>query len=265
MSWRMIALALALAFASAIAATLAAVPLLARSRLFPTAEVERVDAPNDLVCGFVTARDGTRVRVLEASAPDRDAKTVVYFHNNRETVESRSDLARALRARGLGVVLVEYRGYGWSADAGTPSEDGLYLDAEAALDALAARGIGPEKTVVWGSSLGSGVAADMARRGKASALVLVTPYTSIPELVPVAALRPFILDRFDTIAKAPSVHVPALVVHGDADEIVPFAMGARIARTLPRAELLVVRGGRHGDLFAREASRIYDAVAALAR
>jgi alpha-beta hydrolase superfamily lysophospholipase len=238
---------------------------LARARLFPTAEVERADVPPDLVPTIALARDGAPVRMLEAPRPHEHAKTVVYFHNNRETVESRSDLARALRLRGLGAVLVEYRGYGWSAAAGTPTEEGLYLDAEAALDALSSRGIGPADVVLWGASLGTGVAAEMARRGRGSRLVLVTPYTSIPDLVPVPPLRPLVADRFDTIAKASSIAMPTLVVHGDEDEIVPFEMGARIARALPKAELVVVRGGRHGDLFARDAARIYDAVTALAR
>ena len=91
------------------------------------------------------------------------------------------------------------------------------------------------------------------------------PYTSIPELVPFAPLRAAMPDRFDTMAKARAIDVPALVVHGDADEIVPFEMGDRIARALPDARFLAVRGGRHGDLFAREPSAIYDAVANLAR
>jgi alpha-beta hydrolase superfamily lysophospholipase len=251
--------------AIAIAAVFAGTRTLARDRLFPTAEVERAEVPGDLVAMTVTARDGVSVRLVEARAPHADAKTVVYFHNNRETAEARSDLARALRSRGLGATLVEYRGYGWSAGAGAPTEEGLYLDAEAVLDALAARGTGPEKIVLWGASLGTGVAAEMARRGKGSRLVLVTPYTSIPDLVPVAPLRSLVPDRFDTLAKAGAIAVPALVVHGDEDEIVPFDMGARVARALPNGELLVVRGGRHGDLFAREASRIYDAVTALAR
>jgi uncharacterized protein len=251
--------------ALAIGAFVAGTRILARDRLYPTEEVGRADLPADLVASTLIARDGIAVRIVEAPAPKPDAKTVVYFHNNRETAESRSDLARALRSRGLGAVLVEYRGYGWSADAGAPSEEGLYRDAEAVLGALEARGIGPEKIVLWGTSLGTGVAAEMARRGKGSRLVLVTPYTSIPDLLPVPPLRPLLPDRFDTLSKACTIGVPVLVVHGDEDEIVPFDMGVRIARALPKAELLIVRGGRHGDLFARDATRIYDAVTALAR
>ena len=76
-----------------------------------------------------------------------------------------AEFARALRARGLGVVLVEYRGYG-AARGGSPTEEGLYLDAESALDMLAARGIGAERVVLSGVSLGTGVAAEMARRGR---------------------------------------------------------------------------------------------------
>ena len=90
-----------------------------------------------------------------------------------------------------------------------PDEPGLYADAEAALGTLRARGIGAERIVLWGHSLGTGVAAEMARRGRGAALVLVSPYTSIDRLVtavvPFAAARLLVGDRFDTLAKAGAI------------------------------------------------------------
>ena len=73
----------------------------------------------------------------------------------------------------------------------------------------------------------------------------------------------FIADRFATLAKAADIHVPTLVVHGDADEIVPFAMGRRVAHAIAGARFLVVPGGHHGDLFARDGQRLFDAIATL--
>lgn len=249
------------------ASALVAASIAERHYLFPTSEVARAELPADLRETKCTASDGTVVRTLETPSIAARARTVVYFHNNRETIEARADLARALADRGLGAALVEYRGYGRSA--GSPSEDALYLDAEAALDALAARGIGPERIVLWGTSLGTGVAAEMARRGRGARLVLMTPYTSIPDLVthaaPFVPARALLPDRFDTAAKASAIAVPTLVIHGDADEIVPFSMGDAIARTIRGARLLAIPGGRHGDLFAREGPRLYEAVAELAR
>jgi fermentation-respiration switch protein FrsA (DUF1100 family) len=213
------------------------------------------------------ARDGVAVHALDLPAPP-GARTLVHFHNNRETAADAADLARSLHARGLGVLLVEYRGYGLSGGA-EPSEEGLYDDAEAALDRLAARGVGPERVVLWGTSLGTGVAAEMARRGRGAALVLVTPYTSIPDVVTAAAPfvpgRLLLSQRFDTLGKTAEIRVPTLVIHGDADEIVPFWMGRRLASAIAGARLLRVEGGHHGDLFLREPDRLLGAISALSQ
>jgi fermentation-respiration switch protein FrsA (DUF1100 family) len=222
-------------------------------------------SPAGFVVHVLRARDDVVVHALELPGPP-GARTVVVFHNNRETAEASADLAQALHARGLGVLLVEYRGYG--ASRGTePSEQGLYRDAEAVLDLLRARGQGRDRIVLWGTSLGTGVAAEMARRGRGDRLVLVTPYTSIPELVtdvvPFLPVHTLVADAFDTIAKAGDIRVPTLVIHGDADEIVPFSMGERVTRAIRGARLVRVPGGHHGDLFARDAAHLFDEVVAL--
>jgi alpha-beta hydrolase superfamily lysophospholipase len=221
--------------------------------------------------GIVTrtfaAIDGTTVRALSLSPPAApDAKTVVLFHNNRETAEQQLGIAEQLQARGLGVVVVEYRGYGGSRDAGLPTEEGLYMDAEAVLGMLERRGLSKERTILFGISLGTGVAAEMARRGHGSALVLMSPYTSIPELVRAASGVPaeyMLPDRYETAKKAPRITIPTLVIHGDADEIVPFWMGEQLARTFTLGKLLRVPGGHHGDLFARAGDEVLEQTAAL--
>lgn len=225
----------------------------ARRFLFPAQDLRTETLPRGLVEMHATASDGVNVRALELVGVD-DRRTIVHFHTNRETVESISAYAHALRAHGLGVVLVEYRGYGRSP--GSPTEPGLYADAEAVLDALAARGWGPDRIVLSGASLGSGVAAEMARRGRGARLVLVSPYTSIPAVVedaaPIVPARFFIDDRFETLAKASAITVPTLIIHGDADEIVPFWMGEMLRRRIAGATLHRVSSGRHGDLFVRD-------------
>jgi len=230
------------------------VRLLSRRWLFPVHAVASFATAGNATTRTFAARDGTLVHALEIEAPP-EGRTIVYFHNNRETVESGLDLATVLHARGFGVLLVEYRGYGISRDA-SPSEEGLYLDAEAALDWLAERGTSPDRIVLWGTSLGTGIAAEMASRGRGSQLILVTPYTSIPALVtnvvPIVPAGLLLADHFDTLAKAGRIRIPTTVVHGDADEIVPFWMGERIAQSIPGARLVRVAGGHHGDLLGRE-------------
>lgn len=249
-----------------IAAALSGVAMLsvrevARRYLFPTHEVVKHETPEGFEPRTVTAADGAPVRALELPALERE-RTIVLFHNNRETIEAESSLARSLHERGFGVVLVEYRGYGHSP--GTPSEEGLYLDAEAALGSLTERGLTADDIILWGTSLGTGVAAEMARRGWGARLVLVTPYTSIPDLVSdVAPFLPASLlvpDHFDTLSKASGIEVPTLIVHGDSDEIVPHAMGARLAGALPDGHLRTVPGGKHGDLFGRAGAQLLDEI-----
>jgi fermentation-respiration switch protein FrsA (DUF1100 family) len=258
-------MALALAVLLPTSGLRAAARALSRAYLFPVSQVVPLATPADFVSHSLVASDGVRVHAIELPAPP-GARTVVHFHNNRETVEAAADFARAIRKRGLGVLLVEYRGYGASRGE-EPSEEGLYCDAEAAFAMLATRGVPPERIVLSGTSLGTGVAAEMARRGRGSRLVLVTPYTSIPDLVtdrvPGMPADLVLADRFATLEKAPDIHVPALVIHGDADEIVPFAMGQKVAGAIAGAHFIRVPGGHHGDLFAKDGQRLFDAIATL--
>lgn len=180
--------------------------------------------------------------------------TVVVFHGNGETMASSFPRARYMAARGFGVLLAEYRGYGRSAESGTPSEEGLYDDGAAALAFLHEAGVAPARIVLWGTSLGTGVASELAASGQGSRLILCTPYTSIRDLAArVAWFLPTSLvvkERFDTLAKAPRIQVPTLVVHGDQDEVVPFAMGEAVARAIKGATFFRVPGGHHNDLYA---------------
>jgi len=215
----------------------------------------------------LTARDGVRVHATQLAGP-KDAPVVVYFHGNDVVMGDVQWMARELLQRSLGVVLVEYRGYGLSAGI-APSEEGLYADAEAVLAALTADGIGPERIALLGESLGTGVAVEMAARGRGSSLVLLTPYTSITDaaarFAPGLPVKLLMSERFDSLSKAPRVRAPALVIHGTRDAIVPYAMGRKLAQSLPRARLITVEGGGHNDLFLGEGWRFFDEVANLVR
>ncbi len=205
-------------------------------------------APADAALVRAVASDGVAVRALLLG---RGAPTlVVHFHGNGVVAEDRIALARGFVAVGLDVMLVEYRGYGGSADAGKPSEAGLYADAEAALGAAPPHA----RVVLWGWSLGTGVATEMAARGHGDALVLEAPFTAlrdVPAIVfPRAIVDAFVPDRYDNAAKAPRVTQPVLVLHGTADRLVPFVMGEHLASVFPRAELVSLTGAGHGDVWA---------------
>lgn len=246
-------------------ATLAAIARVGyRTVLFPAPTDPRVPVPTGAALLALTAKDGAAVHALWLPPPE-GARVVVAFHGNGETIANGVAHAEGLHRRGLGALLVEYRGYGASAASGPPSEAGLYLDGEAALDELARRGVERDRVVLWGTSLGSGVAAELASRGRCARLVLVTPYTSIVHMAerfaPWLPVGSIVVDRFDTIAKAPRLALPTLVVHGDRDEIVPYAMGREVAAALPDARLVTVPGGHHNDLFVLDPT-LLDRIAA---
>jgi fermentation-respiration switch protein FrsA (DUF1100 family) len=217
----------------------------------------------------LTSRDGVPVHATEFLGP-KDAPVLVYFHGNGVAMGDVLWMAREFAQRGLGVVLAEYRGYGLSADAThSPSEAGLYEDAEAVLAALASEGIESERIALFGESLGTGVAVEMAARGHGSSLVLVTPYTSIPDVASRFAfglpVRVLMRERFDSLAKAPRVAMPALLLHGTDDGVVPYVMGTKLAAALPHAQLITVQGGHHNDLFLGEGWRLFDEVVSFIR
>lgn len=238
-----------------------------RALLYPAPRSERPLPPGAaLVVASTDAGISARGWLFSAGSADAGRVLVVHFHGNGNTMGDDVGHARALVLRGFDVLLVEYRGYGASAEAGSPTEQGLYDDAAALLDRV---GVPPERTVLWGTSLGTGVATEMAARGRGRALVLVAPFTSIPDIgrrvAPFLPVGLIVGDHFDSRAKAPSLSLPVLIVHGDADEVVPYDMGKTLSTTFPHAKLVTVPGGHHNDLFVTHGQKLYDDIAAHAK
>ena len=211
----------------------------------------KLDAPGPTDGGDLLAlwhADGSHTAALYWPPATADRTTILYFHGNGDTIFDLIPEARALRREGLGVLLVEYRGYGTTYGP-PPSEASLYEDGEAAFEWLSIR---THRIALLGYSLGTGVASEMAFRGHGSSLVLLAPFTSLTDmgrrLVPILPARPILLHRLDTLEKAPKIQQPTLVIHGEEDPLIPIAMGVRIAQALPHGELIRVHGGSHADL-----------------
>ena len=239
-----------------------------RSLLYPAPRRSLEVAPPGAEIRWLEASDGAPVQaVFHPPLDEAPERVIVFFHGNGETVADGLALGREIARRGLGFVALEYRGYG-GARAEDPSEPGLYADAEGVLAALGDRGIGAERITLWGNSLGTGVAMEMARRGRGERLVLQAPYTSIPDVAarfaPFLPLRLLIDDAFDNASKAPTIAVPTLVLHGDRDGVVPYDMGVALAARIPGAELVTVAGGGHNDLFVRDRERLLARLVAFA-
>jgi fermentation-respiration switch protein FrsA (DUF1100 family) len=187
-------------------------------------------------------------------SPARPGKaTILYFHGNGGEIADRPERFAAYQAEGFGVFFLSYRGYG--ASTGSPSEAGLVDDARAAHDWLMAKGIEPDKIVLVGESLGSGVAVQLAAERHVKALALEAPFASAANVAAAAywwlPVRFLMKDKFDSVAFIDKVKAPLVVIHGDLDGIVPLSEGqALFARANEPKEMVVVPGGSNGSVFS---------------
>lgn len=239
-----------------------------RSLIYPAPADRSVPAVEGATLLQIVSVTGRTVYALYAPAPP-GAPTVVHFHGNGEGLVHQGWLIRELRARGLGVFAVEYPGYGpqWR---DTPSESALYDAAEAALVHLKERlGVPREQLVLQGQSLGTGVAFEMAARGHGARLVVLSPFTSLPDVArrvfPFLPTGWLLLDRYDNLGKAPRLQLPVLVIHGERDTLIPSARGRRLVERLPDARSLFVPGANHNDLFYRAGDSVLERIAEFAR
>ena len=180
--------------------------------------------------------------------------TIVYFHGNAGNISHRGPKIRPYLDAGFGVLLVGYRGYG--ENPGSPTEDGLYADGRAALEYLAIKGIPAGRIVLYGESLGTGVAIHLAAERAAKpvgAIVLESAFTSIAEVAqshyPFIPAGHLVKDRFDSEAKIAAVRAPLFFIHGEQDRVVPFRYGQRLFAAAPEPkERHWIAGADHNDL-----------------
>ncbi|HEX8686234.1 MAG TPA: alpha/beta hydrolase, partial [Pyrinomonadaceae bacterium] len=183
------------------------------------------------------------------------AATVVYFHGNGGNLSYCDWVGAELAARGFDVLLFDYRGYGRSGGEMT-DERGLYRDADAAYDFLTrGRGVPAREVVLYGQSLGTAAAADVASRRGCGALVLESGLSSAAdmagEVIPWLPrfVRGLTKNKLDSVSKLPRVGCPVLVAHGDRDEIIPAAQGRKLFEAAPEPKRLrIIEGAGHNDL-----------------
>lgn len=179
-------------------------------------------------------------------------QAILWFHGNAEDIgTSFSQLEFYLRL-GVNLLALDYRGYGKSE--GLPSEDGIYLDADAAYHHLVReRCIQPENVVLLGHSLGGVVAIDLASRRKCGGLIVESSLTNAREMAP--RILGFPLPgyvprtRFDSLSKIARVHASTLIVHGTQDGLTPFSMGERLFESAPEPKFFFpLPGAGHNDI-----------------
>ncbi|MEX2530402.1 MAG: alpha/beta hydrolase [Gemmatimonadota bacterium] len=201
---------------------------------------------------LLTTQDGVELHGWWWDAGE-EAPTVLFFHGNAGTIAGRLATAEMMVRRGISTFHIDYRGYGRSG--GEPSEVGVRRDAEAALAWLVLERGGEERIVIHGRSLGGAVAAGLAADRRVAGVVLESTFTSLAEMggevypfLPSFLLRR-LRGRFDTLGAVSRVRAPVLVIHGRADDLIPFRMGEALHERAPVPKAFYpVAGAGHNDL-----------------
>jgi fermentation-respiration switch protein FrsA (DUF1100 family) len=220
----------------------------------PTREIEAT--PADIGLDFepltLVTRDDEELDAWFIPA-DHARGVLLFCHGNAGNISHRLESIRVFHELGLSVLIFDYRGYGQSS--GKPTEKGSYRDADAAWHYLVTqRGIPAEHIILFGRSLGASVAADLATRQSAAAVILESGFTSVPDLAakfyPWLPVRWLSRYQYDTRKKLADIHSPVLIVHSRDDEIISYANGERLfeAANEPK-QFLELRGGHNDGFF----------------
>ncbi|MFA5959171.1 MAG: alpha/beta hydrolase [Tatlockia sp.] len=177
--------------------------------------------------------------------------TLLFLHGNAGHIGYRMPLVRQFINAGFGVFLLEYRGYG--GNRGVPTEHGLYEDGRTALQFLYQKGAESIHVVLYGESLGTGIATKLAVEYPVCAVILQSPFTSLVSLsrhhYPWLIIKPW--DQFNSLERIKQIHVPLLVLHGKQDQIVPFNEGLTLFNQANEPKkMLVFADQNHNDLWS---------------
>ena len=225
----------------------------------PGSTVDVNTLPDSIEHHYLESSDSIRLSAFYIPNPDAN-KTIMYFHGNTGNASQRLPVAIELAKLDCNVLLVEYRGYGLSD--GKPSEEGIYLDARAALSFLVdQQGIKPDSIFLFGRSIGSAPAIDLARDHDFAGLILVTPLSSGKDAARNAGMSyvaPFIGNPFNNKEKIAGLTFPILIIHGDSDEVLPIEMGMALERSAKApTRLAIIPGAGHNNIINNYKSIFY--------
>jgi len=215
---------------------------------------------------WLTTADGVRIHswlLTPRKGPVDGLPMFLWFHGNAGNVGRWLSVYEKMVRLPARVLAVDFRGYGRSE--GTPTEEGLYKDADAAWDYLTRElDIPQERIFIYGFSLGGGVAVDLASRVQAGGLVIEAPFSSLPEvaaahyrIVPEWAVQ----TKMDSLSKIGKITCPKFFFHSTRDQVVPYGLGCKLfeAASEPK-EFLVVDGAGHNETFEAAGDELFEAM-----
>ncbi len=202
-------------------------------------------------CFFQTG-DNLRLHGFFSPYPKAET-TLLWFHGNGGNIGHRLEHLRILRELKVNIFIFDYRGYGKSQ--GSPCEQGLYRDSEAAYNYLLSRKeVNPARIYLYGQSLGASQAIYLASQGKGAGVIAEAGFTNLPDigvdLYPWLPARLLTTERYDSLKRISGLKMPVLIIYGDQDEIIPIRHSQRLYEAAPKPKtLLVIKGARHNDIY----------------
>ncbi len=188
----------------------------------------------------------------EASHNESAKPVVMFFHGNGSAVFSNHDIYRALHGQGYGVFAAAYPGY--PGRTGHPSQEKLTAAARAGYDFVTAQGVDPSKIVFYGTSLGSGVAAQLSAERRPALIIMEAPFTSVADMAqmqfPFLPAGPLTKDKFDSRKALSGSGIPMIWLHGTQDRVIPLTVGQTLYDTYDGPKTAhIIEGGQHNNLW----------------
>ena len=191
---------------------------------------QTINEPNEIEKVRITTADNIDLKAWFYNKNLQKLKTILFFHGNAGSLENRTYKLNHFKDLNVNFLIIAWRGF--SGNKGKPSEIGLYRDAESAVKWLESKGLVEKNIILYGESLGTGVAVEIAQNKNFAGIILESPYTSMLNLgkkyYPLFPVSFLLKDKFESYKKINNISVPVLIIHGKIDKIVPFAMGKKM-------------------------------------
>tara|TARA_Y100001970_G_scaffold266851_1_gene356066 strand:- start:227 stop:1027 length:801 start_codon:yes stop_codon:yes gene_type:complete len=179
---------------------------------------------------FIKVDDKITLKSWLINKDFREFKTLVLFHGNAGDLSNRIYKLNELNKLDINILLISWRGF--SGNKGSPTEKNLYEDAEAAIKWLNEKKVENNQIILYGESLGSGVAVEIGKKNNFNGIILESPFTSVENSAkiyyPYLPVKFILKDRYDSINKIDKIRTPILIMHGKKDDIIPFSMGKEL-------------------------------------
>ena len=191
---------------------------------------QAINEPSEIEKVKITTEDNIDLMAWFYNKDIKKFKTILFFHGNVGSLANRTYKLNHFKNLNVNFLIIAWRGF--SGNKGKPNEIGLYRDAKGAIAWLKLKGVAEENIILYGESLGTGVAIEVAQNKNYSGVILESPYTSMVNMgqkyYPLLPVRFLLKDKFESYKKIKKVSSPILVIHGKMDKIVPFAMGKKM-------------------------------------